>query len=143
MPTGAFNVGRDITLDIVDPVQGALRFSLKTAFQSQPQFKQLESNALDGVPRFAALPAGHKLTFGFDRADPRIDNYFVGREAAYFAGQVLPNATITETITEVSGAVSKYRYTDVSLTLSDSGNYKGDSIVSQTIEGMASKKVAA
>jgi len=141
MPTNAFNVGRDVSLDIIDPVQGPLRFGLRTGFDGKPQYKKLESHALDGIPRFAAIPAGHQITFMFDRADSRIDAYFASQEAAYFAGAVLPNVTITETITEVDGSVTRWKYTGVSLTLEDAGTWKGDAITTQSISAMASKKV--
>ncbi|MFD2271412.1 hypothetical protein ACFS07_10430 [Undibacterium arcticum] len=39
--------------------------------------------------------------------------------------------TITETIQEVSGSISQYRYLQVLLTLEDAGNYKGDDSVHQ------------
>lgn len=141
MPTNSFNIGRDVTLDIVDPVEGVLRFALKTSFEASPEYDELKSKALDGLPRHAYLPTGHKLTFEFDRADSRIDSYFARQEANYFAGQKLPNVSVTETISEVDGSVTQWRYTEVALRLTKGGSWKGDGIATQTVEGMASKKV--
>lgn len=140
MPAQEFNIGRDVTLDIIDPVQGPLRFKLMTSFDGTPKYKSLESNPLDGVPRFAEIPAGHEIVFEFDRADSRADDYFCAQEENYFAGRAIPNASITETVTEVNGAISQYRYTGVALSLTKSGPWKGDSLVGQGIKGLASRK---
>lgn len=141
MPVNGFNIGKDVTLDIVDAVQGPLRFKIKTRFEADPEYKDLRSEALDGVNRFGYVPAGHKLTFEFDRGDARVDDYFAARESDYFNGVVLPNVSVTETISNPDGSVSQYRYTDVALKLDKSGSFKSDSIVTQTISGMAARKV--
>lgn len=140
MPANQFNVGRDVTLDIVDPVEGALRFQIKTGWTASPQYDDLESKALDGVPRFDNIPKGHKLTMTFDRADPNVDRYFANREARYFANQAYTLATITETIRNVGGSTSVYRYTGVSLKQAESA-WKGNSITTGQIEGMAARKI--
>lgn len=140
MPAQDFNIGRDVTLDVYDPNAGLLRFKLMTEFDHEPQFKHLESHALDGVPRFAAIPAGHKLVFQFDRGSSDADDYFCQREVDYFTGQVLPQVSITETITETDGRITQYRYTNVSLYPTKGGTWKGDSLVNQTMEAMASFK---
>lgn len=141
MPAKDFNIGRDVTLDIFDPQQGLLRFKLMTEFDQEPQYKHLESHALDGVPRFAAVPYGHKLNFTFDRGSSDADDYFCQQEQNYFDGQILPQVSITETISEASGAISQYRYTNVCLYFTKGGTWKGDSLVGQSIEAMASRKL--
>jgi hypothetical protein len=143
MSANGFNVGRDLTLDIVDPVQGVVRFKILTDFDHAPIYKSLESHALDGEPRFAELPAGHDLKFGFDRADSTVDDYFCAQEVNYFSGQPVTNVSIIETITEVSGAVTSYRFTRVAMKLSNGGKWKGDSIVTQGIDAKASRRIKA
>lgn len=140
MPAQEYNIGRDVTLDIVDPVQGLLRFKLMTSFEGTPKYKSLESNPLDGVPRFAEIPAGHEVVFEFDRADSNADDYFCAQEENYFNGIAIPNASITETVREVNQSISQYRYSGVALSLTKSGPWKGDSLVGQSIRGMASRK---
>ncbi|MFD2271836.1 hypothetical protein ACFS07_13390 [Undibacterium arcticum] len=49
--------------------------------------------------------------------------------------------TITETIQEVSGSISQYRYLQVLLTLEDAGNYKGDDSVHQKMRFVAARRV--
>ncbi len=134
------NLGRDVVLNILDPRRGIQRFGLMTGFDGKPQYNQLESKGLDGVPRFRNVPHGHRLTFNFDRQDRSIDDYFAQAEEDYFNGAQMPQVSITETITELDGSVSQWIYTGVSLTLTDGGTWKGDAITTQSIEGMASRK---
>lgn len=141
MPANAFTIGKDRTLDIIDPNLGPQRFKILTGFEAAPQYNSLESKGLDGVPRFDNTPHGHKLTFQLDRADGRAEKYFAGRERDYFNGLVVPLVSITETTTEIDGSVTVFRYTGVSLQLTSSGASRGDAITTQTIEGMASRKV--
>lgn len=112
-----------------------------TGFESTPQYNDIESKALDGQPRFDTVPHGHRCTFSFDRADSSIDDYFTRREAAYFNGGVLPLVTITETITEVGGGITQWRYTGVSLKLTGGGAWRGDAITTQSIEATAARKI--
>lgn len=136
-----YSVGRDIKMDIQDPDRGIQRFSIQTGVDWVPQFTDLTSKGLDGVSRQDTVPNGHRLTFTFDRGDGRIDAYFADREENYFNGNENPLITITETVRNPNGGgISKYRYTGVSLKLTAGGTWRGDSITTQTIEAMASRK---
>ena len=141
MPANGFNVGRDLTLDIIDPVQGVLRFKIITETDHTPIYKSVESHGMDGNPRFAELPAGHELKFKFDRGTSAADDYFCNAEQNYFNGQTLPGVSVTETITEASGAVTQYRFTNGALKLESGGTFKGDSIVTQAISGKFARRI--
>lgn len=119
---------------------GLIRFSIRTGAEFTPIYDELKSKGLDGNPRNAVLPDGHRIMFQVDRAGPELDNYFAGREEAYFNGGIVPNVSITETITELSGAVSIFRYTDVALRLTSGGSWKGNAITTQTLEGIAARR---
>lgn len=135
-----FNIGRDVSLDIVDPVLGVQRFSIKTGWNSEPQYDEVNSKALDGLPRQDVIPNGHRLTMELDRSDPLVDNFFTTREAAYFNGQEVPLCTVTETIKERGGAVSVFRYTGVALR-QDASAWRGNTPTTQRITGMARRKI--
>lgn len=141
MPANAFSVGRDVVLDIIDPTLGLQRFPIKTGWKADPEYADLTSVALDGVNRFAHLPKGHKLTLNLDRRDSSVKDYFATIETNYFNGQPLGNVSITETITNVDGSISVFRYLNVALKLTNGGDFKGDGKVDMTIEGMASRMV--
>lgn len=141
MPTDQFNIGKDVSLDIIDPNQGPLRFSIRTGFDHTPLFDEVSSKGLDGFPRNESVPNGHRLTFNVDRADRALDDYFASREANYFNGGVNPKVSITETIREVDGSVSIYRFTGVSLSLQNGGTWRGNSPVTQAVQAMASRRI--
>lgn len=140
MASNDFNTGRDVSLDIIDPVDGPIRFNIKTGWTSEPQFDDMNSKGLDGVPRNDNVPNGHRLTMDIDRADPRLDDFFARREAAYFNGATVPLVTITETVKEISGAVSVYRYTGVALKQGPN-TWRGNSPTTSRLEGMARRKI--
>lgn len=141
MPANEFNIGKDVKLDVVDPRRGLLRFSIVTGWEAAAQYDDLNSKGLDGKPRFDAIPNGWRLTLGLDRADPEVDNFFAEREELYFSGSIVPKVTITETITERRGGVSQFRYTDISLRLEGGGTWRGNAITTQSVVGMAARRI--
>lgn len=140
MPANGLNVGRDQVVDI-NTSRGTLRQAIRTGFMSRQITESLESKAADGVNRFAELPAGWEGSFDFDRASSDMDDYFAQAEADYYGGVGTDQITITETISEVSGAVSQYRYTGVALKFDDAGDKGGSKLVKQKVSFKASKRV--
>jgi len=143
MPFNSLNVGRDVTVDVTTSA-GPLTFSIVTGFSSKPKYKDLSSTGLDGVVRHAALPAGWDGTFEIERGSGVVDAYFAQLEAAYYNGQNQTAGTITETIQEVDGTVSQYRYEGAVLKLQDAGTKAGDKLVKMKVQFEASfrRKVA-
>lgn len=139
MPTADFNIGRDWTVDIMDPLQGGVQsFSLITGFSKQQNSTRVTSNGLDGITRIADLPDTWEGTITYDRASSALDDYFARVEQAWRDGLVMPPCTITETIREVGGGISQYRYEGVSLTFTNAGNAQGRDKVEQTVSFIAS-----
>lgn len=139
MPANGFNIGKDVRVDITSG--GApLRPTIVTAFQSRQETKSVQSDGLSGDCLYDELPCGWSGSFEYDRADSVLDDYFAQREANYYAGAVAPGVTITETIQEVNGSISQYRYTGVALKF-DAGEKKAESPVKQKLEFKASKRV--
>jgi hypothetical protein len=140
MPLNGFSVGRDISLDIIGP-SGPLRFNLITGFNSKPDITDQKIKGLDGITRHVRFPDGWSGSFDIARADSTIDDYFAQLEANYYAGLNEQPITITETITEVSGAVTQYRYLQVLLKLDDAGQWQGDQAVKQKLSFVAARRV--
>lgn len=140
MPVNGFSVGRDVSLDIVGP-SGPLRFNLITKFTSKQEVKSNAVKGIDGITRPVRFFDGWSGSFDIERQDSTVDDYFSGLEANYYAGLNETAVTITETITEVSGAITQYRYVGVLLKLDDAGDYAGDSTVKQKISFIASRRV--
>lgn len=138
--SGQFNVGKDVTLDIIGP-NGPLRFNIVTMFTSKPAYKSLDSKGLDGIDRYDDLPAGWSGDFTLDRADSVVDDFFAQKEANFYSGLSSNLVSVTETITEVNGAVSQYRYQGVALTLQDAGSKSADNKIVLKIGFRASRRL--
>jgi len=138
--SGQFNTGKDVTLDIVG-ARGPLRFSNITGFDSKPQYKSLESKGIDGIGRFDDLPDGWSGSFKLDRMDSAVDDFFAQKESDFYAGISNSTVTITETIQEINGAITQFRYVGVALTLGDAGNKSSDSKIAMSIGFKASRRL--
>jgi len=140
MPVNGYSVGKDVSLDITGP-NGPLRFNQITEFKSKPETTDLKVKGLDGITKHVRFPDGWSGGFNVERQDSTIDDYFAQLEANYYAGINENPLTITETITEVNGSVTQYRYLGVLLKLDDAGEKAGDKTVKQVISFMASRRI--
>ena len=140
MPNNNFSVGRDIKLNVITP-SGQLQFPLATEFDRSPKIKDEERPGLDGVDRNVIFHGGWKGTLKFDRGGPSFDDYWAQVEADYYNGLNAGTATIIETITEPNGQVTQYLYSGVVLKPTDMGSFKGQTVVSQTVEFMAQRRL--
>lgn len=142
MPSNGFTVGRDLSLHIVRADGRPLEFNELTGFQAKKNSKTRTVTLLNGKNKPVPNRGGDWVgSFDIERSDSAVDDYFAELEAAYFAGLDETPVYITETITEPSGAVSQYRYTDVVLDLEDAGNWKGDDTVKLKVSFTASRRI--
>lgn len=140
MPNNNFSVGRDISLTIITG-SGPLRLNLQTNFTANQKTTDQTIKGLDGITRPVRFFDGWAGSLSLERQDSTIDDYFTQLESNYYAGINEQPVTITETITEVSGAISQYRYLGVLLSLADGGSWSSDSTVKQTINWVASRRI--
>lgn len=140
MPMNNFNTGRDITLNIIGFDGTIKNFALQTDFDAKQMTNKISIKGLDGVVRFLEIPDGWDGGFSFERQDALIDQYFNDLENAYYGGQNVQAATITETIQEVNGGISQYRYTGVMFKLDDAGTWHGDASIKMKISWCASRR---
>lgn len=142
MPANEMNIGSDWTVDLFDPLNGGVlsAFSLLTGFSKKQNTTRITSNALDGLTRIYDVPETWEGACTYDRATSAMDDYFVRREQAYFDGRVQPPCTLTETIREIGGGITQYRYEGVSFTMSNGGDAKSKEKVEVEISWIASRK---
>lgn len=140
MPMNNFSIGRDVVLDIVGQA-GLVRFSLITMFDAKPLYQDIRIKGLDGIVRPGYLPEGWEGSFDLERADSALDDYFASLESQYYAGLNIQPNSIMETITEVGGQISQYRFSGVALKLEDAGSWKGDGTVKQKLGFFASRRI--
>lgn len=140
MPVAGFSVGRDVSLTVLNP-NGNLTMGGLTSFTAKPMTTGIKSKRLDGKTYFGNIPDGWEGSFKLDRTDPNVDIFFANQEAGYYAGQNNPTGTIQEVISEADGTTTTWRYDGVVLKLDDSGDWKGDVRVEQSISFNATAKV--
>ena len=145
MPTGDFNIGRDVKITVISPVTNLpLDFDIVTSFDKKSEAAEVKVKGMDGIVRHAYLPDGWKGTIEVDRASDVVDSHFAALEEAYYNGVTILNGSILETIVERGGLISQYRYEEVAMKLSDAGKSEGDKPIKMKIDFGASrrKKVA-
>lgn len=140
MPINGFSVGRDVSLDIVT-ASGPLSFGLITKFSRKQDTTEKKIKGMDGITRPVRFFDGWSGTFDIERQDDTLDSYFAQAEDDYYSGFNEASSTITETITEVNGSVSQYRYIGVVLKYDDAGEASGDDTVKQKVSFVASRRI--
>jgi hypothetical protein len=141
MPATGYTIGRDISVDIISR-NGPLRFATRTGFEPKQETTEIKVKGSDGIVRTAYLPDGWTGTIDFDRFDARLDDYFAGVEADYYAGKDVESVSITETIIEKTGALTQYRYLEVALRYEAAGaRGDPDSTVKQKISWAAARRI--
>jgi hypothetical protein len=140
MPLNGYTIGRDVTLTIVT-ASGPLNLNQITGFQCKQDTIEQKIKGLDGVTRYLRFYDAWSGTFSLERQDSTLDDYFSQLEANYYAGLSEQGASLTETIQEVSGAISQYRYIGLLLKYEDAGEYRGDQSVKQRMSFIASRRL--
>lgn len=140
MPLQGYNTGRDYSLTLQLPNGQISTINLIDAM-FDPVTKTEMILPLNGIPTHRIFPQGWKGTLTFDRNNPQIDDFYAAFEVAFYSGGAIPAGYITETIQEVDGSVSSFRYTGVQIIPSKMGTWRGDEKVVQTLEVVASQRV--
>lgn len=139
MPINGFTIGRDVSLTFNLP-QGPVTFSNLTGFTRRQISTRIESKGLDGVDRYGEIPSGWEGSIEIDRANANMDRAFAALENLYYSGQNVPGSTISETITEVDGTITAFRYDDIAFKFTNAGDARGDAKVVQTSDWVASRR---
>jgi hypothetical protein len=137
---GGFNTGKDVSLDINTP-DGPMRISKIMSFDAKPKTTSTEITPLNGLTDELLVPKGWTGTFEVERTDATLDKWWAGFEADYFNGVAQPAATVTETIREIDGSSSTFRYTNVILKLESAGKKEGDKTIRQSVSFTARRRL--
>jgi len=128
MPVNGLNIGKDVSI-VVNTPTGVQRFSYITGFDPKPTLGDLKSLGLDGRTRHGVVHEGWEGDIDFDKDSSVFDDFWANMEAAYYAGIDQISGTITETITNVDGSTSVYRYDGVTFKLKTLGKREGNSLI--------------
>lgn len=137
---GGYNTGKDVSIDINTPT-GPIRLSKLMKFDSKPKVTNQEITPLNGLTDELMIPKGWTGTFEAERVDSTLDDWWAQFEADYYAGVNQTPATITETISEISGGVTTWRYTHVILKLEGAGQKEGDKTIRQQMSFTARRRI--
>jgi hypothetical protein len=140
MPVNNFTVGRDVSIVINGP-NGQITLNGITEFTAKPVVNTLKSKPLNGLPQFGYVPDGWELSFKLDRMDRGADDFYALFEAGYYNGQNQAAGTVNESIQEVDGSISQWRYTGFVMKLDNPGDFSGDKKVEQSLSGLASQRI--
>lgn len=141
MPMNGFNVGRDVKVDVVGNTGALVSFNKVTMFDSKQVTQSIKIVGLDGVVNDLELPHGWTGGIEVERMDAAVDDYIASLESAYYNGVNIQGGRITETITEVNGGQSQYRYDGVMFKLDDAGSKKGDASIKQKLSWVAARRI--
>ncbi|PUB36605.1 hypothetical protein C8K66_10284 [Pseudomonas sp. GV105] len=136
---GGYNTGKDVAIDINTP-NGPIRLSKIMSFDSKPKVTNQEITPLNGQTDELMIPKGWTGTFEAERVDSTLDDWWAKFESDYYNGVNQNPATITETIQEVGGGQTVWRYTNVILKLEDAGKKEGDKTIRQSMSFTARRR---
>ena len=142
MPMNNYSIGLDVTITIVGSFGPVVNFANVTSFDAKQETQQIKIVGINGIVDFLELPHGWKGTIDIDRQNPALDQYIATFEANYYSGVNITGASITQTIEEVAGGTTQWRFNGVMFKLSEGGVWKGDAQVKQKLEWVASKRLA-
>lgn len=139
---GTFNTGHDVAFEMVDPDTGiALSIPIKTGWDKKQRTEQVKSRPLNGPPLFEEDPDGWEGTADLDRSNAVVDDLFARREQQFYDGGTNRQFTFLETIQEVGGGYTQYRYTGVAIKLDDAGRAERGKTVAQKISWTAGRRI--
>lgn len=140
--TGAFSVGRDISLVLIGPDGQRVDMPNVMSFDCKQETIPIKVDRLDSVQMHAELPKGWSGSFELERGNGEIDRVFASIEQNWVANGVYNQCQIIEYIIEPNNSTSTFAFDNVSLKLGDAGTWKGDSSVKQKIEFTAWRRRA-
>ena len=139
MPLNGFNIGRDVTLNLITDL-GSMRLALVTSFSSKQENIDQEIKGLDGITRRLRYFNGWTGRLTVERQDSALDDYFARMEDGYYAGLNEAPVSISETIQENSGALTQWRYIGCLLKYDDAGEKRGDQSIKQSLSFIAFRR---
>ena len=134
-----YSIGRDCQVVLL---WNGTRIDLRdvVGFQAEQQVKLQRSDPLNSVPVEFNTPAGWRGQFQIDRGSSALDDLVAAIEAAFWNAGSIGSGTIYQYVNEPDGSTSTYEFVGVALTLTNSGHYKAENIVTQTVNFFASQR---
>ena len=141
MSVQGYSTGRDNSLVLILPNGATLPLGKVISWNAKQETTDQKIKGMDGRTDHLRFYDGWSFSFKLERRSAVIDQYFAASEASFYAGEEDASATLQQTITEPNGTVSQYRFERVLLKYDDAGDWAGDKSVSQSVSGMAARRI--
>ena len=137
-----FNIGKEVSLDLVHPTIGIIPLGLVTAFTARPLKSRLSSIPITdaGLAVYRNIFMGWEGSFDVDRSNSVMDALFQLLEDNYYGGQPETYFMLTETIRNPDTSVDEYRYINVVLEPEDHGNWRTEEKVTQRLSWVSARR---
>jgi hypothetical protein len=134
-----FNIGKEVSLDLVHPTIGIIPLGLVTSFESRPLKSRLNSIPITngGKAIYRNIYTGWEGTFDIDRSNGIVDALIQLLEDGYYGGQPETYFLLTETIRNPDTSVDEFRYKNVVLEPESHGTWKTEEKVTQKLAWVA------
>lgn len=141
MPQSGFTIGQDFSMVVMFPFQTEPQtFPDGTLFEASTITSEVDVVRISGAVTPLVFQLGWKGTITQDRDGDNLDSLWARIESGYYSGEDIVGGTIQTSVKEPDGSVSKYLFTDVQFILQDSGAYKGNDVVAQTVTWRAGRR---
>lgn len=137
------NVGVDYSITYYDAQSGTLvELGDIQSVKIVALKHDIASKPYNQPPRFGYIPDGFKIDFQLTRSSSILEDLAVLNAANFNQGRVQSPGYLNETINNPDGSVSRFQYTNFVIFLTDHGDISREKVITMTLEGMASEKVA-
>ena len=129
---GSFNVGRDLTVQIIVNGQNFSNLGLvtDTSRKSLSHMHEVVPTNNDGVPVRRTTFSGYEFQLHLTRQNGQFDSLVRALQDNYFTGGVPPKVTMTETIRNPDTGTNQTAYTGGTIVPESMGAFKGADAVS-------------
>lgn len=132
--SNTLTLGRDGSNIVLSGPFGSVKLVNVTGFDVKQDTQDITSNMLSGTRMKVHEPMGWSGSFDVDRGSNDLDLEFSKIERAWNANSNASLYSMTHFVVEATGSTTTMQYTNVTIKLSDAGNYKPGSTVKQKVE---------
>lgn len=145
MPISGFNIGKEVSLDLVHPTLGIVPIGLVTNFEARPMVSRLQSIPITngGKSIHRMVYTGWEGTFEADRANGVLDALFQLLEDNFYGGQAETYFLLTETIRNPDSSIDEFRFVQVVLQPETHGSWQAEQKVTQRFTYVATNRERA
>jgi hypothetical protein len=129
--------GASTTLNIVENGK-IVEWELITNFTYKEDSQIMKKIPMNAFPLHPKLFQGWSGSFSYFRSNSAIVDYIIAQQRNYYLGGDQIGLTINQTIREMNGLLTSYKFSNVVVLLDNGGSFSGTDIVEQSLSFMCS-----